>query len=157
MTTSGQPQFDHERLHVYQLSLKFAAFAIAQVGNLSGELRSIRDQLVRSSQSIPLNIAEGNEKRSPAERKRYFEIARGSAMESAASLDVLVAIGAATIEQIADGKAMLLRIVAMLSKMTESLTQTVREETVPYGEVSSERIDYDYEHDYEHEHERAGG
>ena len=76
-------------------------------------------------------------------------------MESAASLDVLVAIGAATIEQIADGKAMLLRIVAMLSKMTESLTQTVREETVPYGEVSSERIDYDYEHDYEHE--RAGG
>ncbi len=37
----------------------------------------------------------------------------------------------------------------MLSKMTESLTPTVREGTVPYGENTSERIDYDYEHEHE--------
>ena len=65
VTSLTSLQFDRERLHVYQLGLKFAAFAIALVGNLSGDLRSIRDQLVRSSQSIPLNIAEETESGPP--------------------------------------------------------------------------------------------
>lgn len=156
MDTRRKPGFDHERLDVYQLSLQFTAFAVRLVAAFSGDLRSIRDQLVRASQSIPLNIAEGNGKRSPAERKRFFEIARGSATESAATLDVLVAVGAASQEQIEDGKAMLVRIVAMLTKMTETDSGHVRESGVPYGSGTVEEIDYDYEHDYEHEHEKSG-
>ena len=73
-------------------------------------------------------------------------------MEGAATLDVLVAIGAATNGRIADGKAMLLRIVAMLSEMTERLTQTVREESAAYSGTAAERTDCDYEH----EHEKVG-
>jgi four helix bundle protein len=38
-----------------------------------------------------LNIAEGNGKHTSADRCRYFDIARGSAIECTACLDVLIA------------------------------------------------------------------
>ncbi|MEZ4744049.1 MAG: four helix bundle protein [Bdellovibrionota bacterium] len=38
--------------------------------------------------SIPLNIGEGAGKRTKADCKKYFDIARGSAMECAAAIDV---------------------------------------------------------------------
>ncbi len=50
---------------------------------------AVVDQLDRASTSIPLNIAEGNGKFTGADRCRFFDIARGSALECAASLDVL--------------------------------------------------------------------
>ena len=111
-------EFSHERLDVYRISLEFVCFVAGIVGKLKGDYRHARDQLLRSSQSIPLNIAEGNGKRSPRDRKRFFEIARGSAMEAAATLDVLVCLGAFVREEIAPGKSLLLRVVSMLSRMT---------------------------------------
>jgi four helix bundle protein len=81
--------FDHEKLEVYQEALLFCAWA----GELIEKLPRIaaRDQLDRASTSIPLNIAEGNAKFSLADRSRFFEMARGSAVECASCLDVLVA------------------------------------------------------------------
>lgn len=110
--------FDHEKLDVYRLSLKFTSWAYQFCKGLKGSERFIRDQMLRASQSIPQNIAEGNGKRSGAERRRFFEIARGSAFECASILDILLACGLLTEKQEAEGKEMLLRIVAMLSKMT---------------------------------------
>ena len=124
--------FDHEKLIVYQRSIEFVAFVAALLPRLQSPFGSIRDQLLRSSQSIALNIAEGNGKRSPADRRRFFEIARGSAMESAAALDVLVAVGAITLEEITPGKALLFPVVKVLSKMTE-YTAAAREEMTEYG------------------------
>ncbi len=54
---------------------------------------AVRDQLDRASTSIVLNLAEGNGKFTPPDRCRFFDIARGSALECAAALDVLVAQG----------------------------------------------------------------
>jgi four helix bundle protein len=124
--------FDHEKLTVYQKSIEFVAFVARLLPRLQSPFGGIRDQLLRSSQSIALNIAEGNGKRSAADRRRFFEIARGSAMESAASLDVLVAVGAFLLDEITPGKELLLPIVKMLSKMTE-YTSTAREERSEYG------------------------
>ncbi len=45
--------------------------------------RPARDQWLRAAQSIPLNIAEGNGKQSLKDKNRFFEIARGSALECA--------------------------------------------------------------------------
>ncbi len=50
---------DHERLDVYQVSLDFAVWSYEQVKHLSGVDRHARDQILRASQSITLNIAEG--------------------------------------------------------------------------------------------------
>jgi len=144
--------FDHEKLDVYNLALEFVAWCFAASKGLSGPHRHAREQLLRSSQSIPQNIAEGNGKRSQADRRRFFEIARGSAFESAATLDVLVVCGALSTQEADSGRRVLRRVVAMLTRMTER-EPTVREPAAPYGTD----CDYDYEHEHrfaEHEHER---
>ncbi len=81
--------FGHERLDVYRIALEYVQFAWNICENLTGKHRHARDQLLRASQSIPMNIAEGNGKATEADRRRYLEIARGSALECAAIQDVL--------------------------------------------------------------------
>ena len=75
---------------------------------------SVADQLDRASTSIPLNIAEGNGKFTGADRCRFFDNARGSALESAAALDVLVAKRRCSQEEVAPGKDRLWSVVSML-------------------------------------------
>ncbi|MEJ2326049.1 MAG: four helix bundle protein [Chromatiaceae bacterium] len=79
--------------------------------------RPAGDQLPRASQSIPLNIAEGNGQGTNADRRRFFEIARGSAFECASIQDCLEACEGLAAAQDAQGKAMLTRIVSMLTKL----------------------------------------
>jgi four helix bundle protein len=86
---------------------------------LNGNLRHVRDQWLRASQSIPLNIAEGNGKSGPADRRRFFEIARGSALECAAIQDVLQVGRALPLEENARLKELLTRIVSMLTKLSQ--------------------------------------
>jgi four helix bundle protein len=62
-----------------------------------------------------LNIAEGNGKTAKADRRRYFEIARGSALECAAIQDVLVVGKGLEREQSQQRKIELDRIAVMLS------------------------------------------
>ena len=57
--------FDHDRLDVYRLAIEYTAETFAVAKDLSGVHRHARDQWLRASQSIPLNIAEGNGKRAP--------------------------------------------------------------------------------------------
>ena len=45
-------------------------------------------QIRRAALSVHLNIAEGASRKSEAERKRYYQIARGSIIEIDAALDV---------------------------------------------------------------------
>jgi four helix bundle protein len=127
---------DHEKLDVYRVSLD----VVTRVGAIlkSKDIdRSLRDQVVRSSTSILLNIAEGTGKRSPADRRRFYEIARGSAMETAAALDVLLAWQCAGADQVTECKALLRRVVAMLTKMTEVPPSSVREEPAEYATEST--------------------
>jgi four helix bundle protein len=78
---------------------------------------ALADQLRRASVSIPLNVAEAAGKVSGADRARYYAMARGSAMECGAITDVCRSLGVID-EMLADrGKALLIRIVAMLTKM----------------------------------------
>jgi len=109
--------FGHEQLDVYKLALKYVAFVFDLSEGLEGATRHARDQLLRASQSIPLNIAEGNGKASDPDRRRFFEIARGSALECAAIQDVLQVCGAITVEENEDAKLTLDRIAAMLTKL----------------------------------------
>jgi four helix bundle protein len=81
--------------------------------------REVCDQLDRASLSSLLNTAEGNGKRQGRQRAKFFDEARGSAVECAACLDALGAKGLATPERMAQGKALLLRVVGMLTKLVD--------------------------------------
>ena len=115
--------FDHEKLDLYQIELLFIAWATAlrtEVRNAAlGFHREACDQLDRASLSSLLNTAEGKGKRQGKQRAKFFDDARGSAVECAACLDALAGKGLATTKRIAEGKALLLRIVGMLTKLVD--------------------------------------
>jgi four helix bundle protein len=50
----------------------------------------VTSQIRRAALSVHLNIAEGASRKSEAERKRYYEISRGSVIEIDAALDMHV-------------------------------------------------------------------
>lgn len=133
--------FDHDKLDVYRLAVEYVADSFSIAKELVGLHRHARDQWLRAAQSILLNIAEGNGKRSAKDRARYFDIARGSALECAAIQDVLVVshgIEAQTSDRL---KAKLRRIVAMLTRLAMR-GESVSESAAWYG--------IDYEHEHEH-------
>jgi len=107
----------HERLDVYQISLEYASWMYPFAKRLNGIDRFARDQWLRASQSIPLNIAEGNGKGTFSDQRRFYEIARGSAMECSAIQDTLAACGRLTDLENCNGKSMLVRVVSMLTKL----------------------------------------
>ena len=107
----------HEKLDVYRLSIDYVAWVYKKAADLNGVHRPARDQWLRASQSIPLNIAEGNGKAAEADRRRFFEIARGSTLECAAIQDVLVAGKALGESESRERKVGLDRMAAMLSRL----------------------------------------
>ncbi len=124
--------FDHEKLEAYQQSLAFVRWSNALLDKLPAKL-SVCDQLGRASTSVPLNIAEGNGKFTPPDRCRYLDSARGSALECAACLDVLVAKGKATEVEVEHGKQLLRRIVSLLVGLLRSNSpDRFREDEIPY-------------------------
>ena len=129
-------RFDHERLKAYQKALEFVSFAGPIIDELPGKLAA-KDQLDRASTSIVLNLAEGNGKRSHPDRCRYFDIARGSTVECAACLDVLVARQKLPTETAEKGKAILLDVVSMTAGLIARFSGAagaVQEEQAPYGD-----------------------
>lgn len=137
---SAQPIFDHEKLDVYRVAVEYFARMNRAARELSGVERLTRDQWVRAAQSVPLNIAEGNGKRSPKERARFFEIARGSALECAAIQDLLVIAEAIDESNHVEGKVELKRIVEMLTRLIQK-SESVREEPDEYDPTIDSTVD----------------
>ena len=138
-----EPTFDHERLDVYRLAIDYVAFSYRIAKSLTGINRPARDQWLRAAQSIPLNIAEGNGKQSLKDKNRFFEIARGSALECASIHDVLRVFDAIDDETDRRGKSDLKRIVSMLTRLIQR-TQTVAEGSVEH-EYEYRDAEYEYE------------
>ena len=77
----------------------------------------LRDQLLRASVSIVLNIAEGAGRRSRRDKARFYSMARGSAAECGAILYLLRARGVASEAEYASSRKLIVRIVQMLSRL----------------------------------------
>ena len=69
----------HTKLNVYQLSQELAmeCYKITRTFPVDEKFAMVQ-QIRRAALSVHLNIAEGCSRKSKAERKRFFEIARGS-------------------------------------------------------------------------------
>ena len=83
----------HEKLECYRRSVRLAEELSKEGARWPRGLGYLYDQLRRAMASVVLNIAEGNARKSAAERRRFIEIARGSVVEVAACLDLAQSFG----------------------------------------------------------------
>jgi four helix bundle protein len=80
---------NHQKLDVYAVSTTFVFECYRLTLLLPVEEKfGMISQIRRAALSVHLNIAEGASRKSERERKRYYEIARGSIIEIDAALDI---------------------------------------------------------------------
>jgi four helix bundle protein len=82
-------KLNHQKLDIYGISRRLVLECYRVTKQLPIEEKfGMITQIRRAALSVHLNIAEGSSRKSEAERKRYFEIARGSVIEIDAALDI---------------------------------------------------------------------
>ncbi len=108
-----------QNLDVYRAAIEFAARAIQLARRMPRGQFELRDQMTRASSSIALNIAEGCGRASPGDASRFYLIARGSAFECAAILDVMKTLGVVSTEDHQACTELLERIVSMLTRLAQ--------------------------------------
>ena len=75
-------QLAHTKLDVYKFSQELAVECYKITRNFPpDEKYAMTQQIRRAALSVHLNVAEGSSRKSDPERKRYYEIARGSVIE----------------------------------------------------------------------------
>lgn len=115
----GAEKLAHERLDVYVVALEFLELIEPLLGKLPRTKGQLGDQLARASEGIVLRIAEGaGAEWKSAEQKRYFRSARGSALECSSILDICKIRRTGSIEELVEGRRLLVRLVQMLTRLT---------------------------------------
>ena len=108
--------FNHDYLEVYRIALEFDERMCRLVPRKG--MRALRDQIERASARILACIAEGAGRWSPAEKRHFYGIARGSATECVALLDALKNRDCVSDQDYDRCRDLLSRIVQMLSKLS---------------------------------------
>ncbi len=110
-------QLDHEKLDVYGLAMDFVALADELAASLPRGRAYLADQLRRASTSVTLNIAEGAGEFSRKDKARFYRMARRSAVECAAAIDVCAELELTDAEKLAAGREQMVRVISMLVRM----------------------------------------
>jgi four helix bundle protein len=111
--------FDFEKLDVYQASIEVVVLIDKITESFPRGRAYLTDQLQRAGTSIALNIAEGSGEFSVNEKNRFYRMAKRSATESAAVFDMAKRLNIIQEENYQAGRAILIRIVSMLTKMAQ--------------------------------------
>ena len=111
--------FDHEKLEAYKKALAFAQWAEAILECIP-KSAAVHNQLDRARTSIVLNIPEGNGRFTPADRCKFFDIARGSGLEFAGCLDLVFTKKLLSEAELDEGKTLLKDIVSLLVGLIRS-------------------------------------
>jgi four helix bundle protein len=108
----------HTKLDVFTISKSFALACYKETKSFPAEEKfGMISQIRRAALSVHLNIAEGSSRKSVTERKRYYEIARGSVIEIDAALDIAVALEYTSIQKLDELGKLMIRCFQMISKM----------------------------------------
>lgn len=82
-------KLNHQKLEVYQSSKMFVLECYKLTKHLPVEEKfGMISQIRRAALSVHLNIAEGASRKSEIERKRFYEVSRGSVIEIDAALEI---------------------------------------------------------------------
>jgi four helix bundle protein len=112
-------EFTHDKLDVYRVSLSFLELTDRILEEVPRGRGHLADQLDRAATSIVLNTAEGAGEFAPAEKARFYRIARRSANECAAILDIYRLRKSVGDGLILGGRELLSRVAAMLTRMIQ--------------------------------------
>jgi len=126
---------DYEKLIVYQKSLEFIEIIEPILQRFKYRIPVI-DHLDEASTSISLNIAEGTGKFTPKDKCKFFDISRGSALECASCLDILIRKKKISDEEYNKGKKILYEIVSMLIGLLKSNSDRVYESNIDYNSAN---------------------
>ncbi len=113
-----------KKLDVYRCSIDFLALATELVEQFPRGQSKLSDQFDRASMSIALNIAEGVGRTTKRDQAKHYAIARGSAMECAAILEVCQIRTLVPPTKANEGEQLLYRIVQMLSRLAYNPVST---------------------------------
>jgi len=111
--------FDHEKLDVYRKALTFAQWTEVILERVP-KSAAVHNQLDRARTSIVLNIPEGNGRFTPADRCKFFDIARGSGLESAGCLDLIFIKKLISEPELEEGKTILKDVISLLVGLIRS-------------------------------------
>ena len=94
-------QLAHTKLNVYQFSQAMTLECHKLTRRFPGDEKfAMVKQIRRAALSVHLNIAEGCSGKSKTERNRYYEIARGSVIETDAAIGIAHQLSYATLDQL---------------------------------------------------------
>ena len=102
---------------MYQRAIELLALVYDVVAELPRGNAERADQLIRAAESVVRNLAEGAGRWSQTDSANRYKIARGEAMECAASLDVMRLRKLIADARYERGMHLLEGVVAMLTKM----------------------------------------
>lgn len=117
MSGARHVRFDFERLDVFGVAVDSVAVIDELAEALPDGRGYIRDQLRRAANSIPLNIAEGAGEFLPAEKARFYRIAKRSATECAGQILVCRRLELSNAPRIEEALDILQRVIAMLTTL----------------------------------------
>lgn len=116
-------QLNHQQLDVFQVAHSFVkeCYHLTKAFPADEKFAMVQ-QIRRAALSVYLNIAEGCSRKSSTERRRFFEISRGSLIEVDAALDIAVGLGYCSKETMPDLGNNMTRCFSMLSKLISAPT-----------------------------------
>lgn len=112
----------HTKLDIYTITRQFVKECYTAVASFPSEEKYIlTQQIKRAALSVHLNVAEGSSRNSGLERKRFYEIARGSVIEIDAAFDIAADLGYCTPESLKSTGEALVKCFKYLSGLINSI------------------------------------
>jgi four helix bundle protein len=114
-------QLAHTKLDIYKISKSLTLECYRTTKSFpADEKYAMVQQIRRAALSVHLNVSEGCSRKSPAERKRYFEIARGSVIEIDTAIDIAVDLKYCLLENLHDLEEFIIKTFKQLSGLIGS-------------------------------------
>jgi four helix bundle protein len=108
----------HTKLDIFKVSREFVLTCYKETKPFPNEEKfALTQQIRRAALSVHLNLAEGSSRKSLTERKRFYEISRGSIIEVDTAFDIAVGLGYVSKDKLEHLGNLLIRSFQMLSKM----------------------------------------